>query len=336
MLEHMGLLVGDRPLSPLAGEKAALNNRTTMLQNTEMTKFRLQGQAASGFARARDYVNAWCAQHQWQTGVAQMALGAGIIAVGLKTGALQMGADVVIIAFGKETTTTLLAAGAGAALGTLPGFLLSNIGVAALGTAIGVPALALMGGGALILGLAGYGVSGLIQDFLHPVPNFIDLASSSALVLVGVALIVDGARRIKNDPDVRSRMAAFRNNVLALHRVATARVIDSMSSLCAYFESEVLPFLGEATNPKAATATAALAALGGAAGGNAFAVSSVTLLGSSSLGALGLSLGIVSAPIWPIVAGGGLALAAVYGLWQCGKRSGPTLVFFGGDGLSPP
>ncbi|MDO8450322.1 MAG: hypothetical protein Q7T10_16105 [Rhodoferax sp.] len=304
-----------------------------MAQDDAMSEFHLNGGAESGFSRAMDHVKAWCAQHQWQVGVAEMALGAGIVAAGLKTGAIQMGVDVALSA---GSPASLFGGMTGAGLGALPGYLLGNIGVVAMGSAVAVPAVALMGGGALILGLAGYGVGGLIQKYLHSAPDLLDLAGSSALVLVGVALLVDGARRVVKDPDVTALMAAFKNNVLALHQLTPARVIDSLSGLSAYFEAEVLPFLREvATNPKSAAATAALAALG-AAGGSAVAVSSVTLLGSSSLGALGLSLGIVSAPVWPVVAGGGLAVAAAYGVWRYMRRSGPTLVAIAGNGLSPP
>ncbi|MFT4027274.1 MAG: hypothetical protein QM676_10795 [Novosphingobium sp.] len=53
-------------------------------------------------------------------------------------------------------------------------------------------------------------------------------------------------------------------------------------------------------------------AYGGAAAGAAYAASTVTVLGSSTLGGVGLSLGLVSAPVWPVVAGaigaGALAL----------------------------
>lgn len=247
-----------------------------------------------------------------------------------------MGVDVVLTAFAKGTTAKLFGAGAGAAIGLLPGFLLGNIGVVAMGAAVGVPALALMGGGALILGLAGYGAADLVQNFLQPIPTFMDMASSASLVLLGLALLVDGARRMVKDPDVTSLMATFKNNVLALHRLTPVRIIDSLSGLTSYFESEVLPFLRElATNPKAAAATTALAALG-IAGGQALAVSSVTLLGSSSLGALGLSMGLVSAPLWPVVAGAGLTVVGAYGVWRYLRRGGPALAALGGDGLSPP
>jgi hypothetical protein len=257
-----------------------ISRRIAMAQDDPTSEFRLEGEAESGFSRAMDHVKAWCAQHQWQVGVAEMALGAGLIAAGLKTGAIQMGVDVVLSA---ASPASLFSAGAGAGLGGLPGFLLGNIGVVAMGGAFAVPAAALMGGGALILGLAGQGVADLVQQFLHPIPSFLALASSGALLLVGVALLVDGARRVVKDPKVMKLMASFKNNVLALHQLTPGRVIETLSDLSNYFESEVLPFLKElATNPKAAAATAALAGLG-AAGGSAVAVSSVTLLGSSSL-----------------------------------------------------
>lgn len=58
-----------------------------MCEDAGMNEFYLEGEAESGFARAMDYVNVWCSQHQWQIGVAEMALGVGILAAGLQTGA---------------------------------------------------------------------------------------------------------------------------------------------------------------------------------------------------------------------------------------------------------
>lgn len=46
------------------------------------------------------------------------------------------------------------------------------------------------------------------------------------------------------------------------------------------------------------------AGAGGAAAGAAYAAGTVTVLGSSTLGGAALSLGLVSAPVWPAVAGG--------------------------------
>jgi len=310
----------------------ALKGRAAMTHENNTAEFPLDGEAAGGFAKALAHVNAWCEKHQWQVGVAEMALGAGIVAMGLKTGAVQMGVDVVLSA---GSNAGLFGGASGAGLGALPGYLLGNIGVTALGGAVAIPAVALMGGGALILGLAGYGAADLVQEFLYPVPDFLELAASGALVLVGVPLLVDGAKRVWRDPDTSALRAAFKNNVVSLHQVTQERVIESIDGLTSYFETEVTPFLKElVTNPKSAVATAALVGLG-AAGGSAVAVSSVTVLGSSTLGALGLSLGIVSAPVWPVVAGGGVAIAAAYGTWRYLKSRRHSLVAIAGGGLAP-
>jgi hypothetical protein len=101
-----------------------------MAQDNATFEFHLHGEAESGFSRALDHVKVWCAQHQWQVGVAEMALGAGLIAAGLKTGAIQMGVDVVLSA---ASNASIFAGVTGAGLGALPGYLLGNIGLVAMG-----------------------------------------------------------------------------------------------------------------------------------------------------------------------------------------------------------
>lgn len=64
-----------------------------------------------------------------------------------------------------------------------------------------------------------------------------------------------------------------------------------------------------------AGATAAAGA-GGAVVGAAYAASTVTILGSPTLGGIGLSLGLVSAPIWPVIAGGVGAAGLGYMGWK--------------------
>jgi len=58
------------------------------------------------------------------------------------------------------------------------------------------------------------------------------------------------------------------------------------------------------------------AGAGGAAAGAAYAASTVTVLGSSTLGGIGLPLGLVSAPVWPVVAGGVGAAGLGYVGWK--------------------
>jgi hypothetical protein len=58
------------------------------------------------------------------------------------------------------------------------------------------------------------------------------------------------------------------------------------------------------------------AGAGGAAAGAAYAAGTVTVLGSSTLGGIGVSLGLVSAPIWPVIAGGLGAAGLGYMGWK--------------------
>lgn len=67
-------------------------------------------------------------------------------------------------------------------------------------------------------------------------------------------------------------------------------------------------------------ATAAAGA-GGAAVGAAYAAGTVTILGSSTLGGIGLSLGLVSAPLWPVIAGGAGAAGLGYVSWKLLRSS---------------
>lgn len=54
----------------------------------------------------------------------------------------------------------------------------------------------------------------------------------------------------------------------------------------------------------------------GAVIGGHIAAGSVTALGSHALGGLALSLGLVSAPVWPVIAGGAAGLAG----WKAVKH----------------
>ena len=66
---------------------------------------------------------------------------------------------------------------------------------------------------------------------------------------------------------------------------------------------------------------AAMAAAGTAVGGS-LAAGSVTVLGSQAIGSVALSLGVVSAPLWPVIAGGAAGLAIGYGAWKTARHFG--------------
>lgn len=281
-----------------------------------MEEIALTEEGKRGFQKAFSYARDWASQHRWQAGVAEMALGAGLIAAGVESGAIEMGTQLLASVFDRDTTEGVIGAAAGGGVGVIPGLVLKSIGVAALGTAVSVPALALMGGGALILGLAGYGTGRLIGDYLQPVPDIADLIGPGALLMVGVALLVDGARRVMPDGSLDNLAARFKDGVLTLRRVAADFVISTKEALVTYLEESIGSFVrGLATNPAALGATTAAVA-GGIGVGSSVATASVTVLGSKTLGGAALALGLVSAPVWPAVAGGALALGAAYGIWR--------------------
>jgi hypothetical protein len=132
------------------------------------------------------------------------------------------------------------------------------------------------------------------------------------VVAVGVWLLSDGARRV---PLIREGVAQAKEAGLHLARVAGAFVVDSASAFTAVIKEEVTPLLqGLAKDP--ATGAALLGAAGLRTAGALIAPSLVTVMGSSTLGSAALALGLVSAPMWPIVAGVSAGLGAGYGLWK--------------------
>lgn len=66
---------------------------------------------------------------------------------------------------------------------------------------------------------------------------------------------------------------------------------------------------------------AAAAGAAGAAAGAAYAAGTVTVLGSSTLGGIGLSLGLVTAPVWPVIVGGVGAASLGYLGWKVLRSS---------------
>lgn len=261
----------------------------------------------------------WCNKHQWQLGVAEMALGAALLTAGWQNGAIQMGKDFVVHKMSPGWAAEIT--GGASALAGLATYFVGNVGVAALGGAFCIPALAIAGGAALVFGLAGYGTAKLIESFLHQAPSLGQFSTATGLVAAGTWLLIDGARRV---PLVRDGVAQAKAAGLHLARVAGEFVVHSAAVFAKVVRDEVTPFLQRlAKDP--ATGAALLSAAGLGTAGAVIAPSLVTVMGSSTLGSAALTLGVVSAPVWPVVAGVGIGLAAGYGLWK---------FFAGGD--KPP
>lgn len=261
------------------------------------------------FQKALDYCKEWSAEYQAEVGIAEIALGAGLITWGLQSGYIHMGTDVVAT---KLSDSGLLGATTGAGIGGIGASILGSIGVAGAFT-FGIPALALIGGGATIFGLAGYAVGDAAQKFLTPPAGFGDFFFGASILAVGVALMIDGARRVLTDQRVLQLASNIKDDVIQLADLTVEVVASTWEELQAIIKE--LANHPDAKNAALGATTAATAATGAVLGGT-FAASTVTLLGSHGLGALALTAGFVSAPVWPIIAGGAAGLAVGLAAWK--------------------
>lgn len=266
----------------------------------------------------KQHVTDWCNKHQWQIGVVEMALGAACLSAAWETGAIQMSVDFVVHRLMPGWSAEIT--GGVSAVAGLATYFLGNIGVAAAGAAMCVPALAIAGGAALVFGLAGYGAAKLVQEFLHQAPSLAQGLTAASLVFIGVYLIKDGASRV---PALRAGAARVKEAGLHLKRIASAFVVETNEDFRALVQNEIRPFLQSLAGgaPAALVGAATLGAAGAVA-----APSFATFMGSNLLGPAAVSLGLVSAPVWPIVALAGCGLVVGFSVWKA----------FGGDSSAAP
>ena len=275
-----------------------------------MSRFAFGTSEFSGFNNALEHCKTWCSAHQAEVGLAEMALGASVIAMGVHTGQIHFGDELVAT---QLSDGGMFGGGVGAGLAGIGTSLLGSIGVAGTIT-FGIPALVLAGGGMLIFGAAGYAVGDIASKLLAPEIGMSDLLAGGSMMIIGTALMIDGARRVVTDKRILALASKFKDGVLELSSLLTkvvARKADEFSDIMLKLAKQ-----------DSVTGSFSLGAgfVGGAAIGSAAAVGSVTLLGSHSLGAAAIALGLISAPVWPVIAGGALGLAAGVGAWQGVKR----------------
>lgn len=247
----------------------------------------------------------WSAQHPALVqGAAEMAIGAAVLSWGVHSGAIEMGVALVGTAAGLPNVAGIAGLATGTALAVSAAKIIGAIGIVGMGGAVGVPVALLATGGSFALGALGYTVGDVVFSYLHAFrPQ--DFVASSGALGIGLFLLADGARRIGGDGAVRQSLTIAGERILRLRRVTAdvvARSVDDLTD----FERDA-----------AVVGVAAVAGLGGVAAGSAYAASTVTLLGSPTLGSAALGLGLVSAPVWPVVVGGA---AAVVGAGLVARR----------------
>lgn len=268
------------------------------------------------FAKILKYAQDLSQEHQWELGLIEMALGASLISLGVQNGLIDMGSDVVGSELSGFNPESGLGAATGGASAAIAGSVIGSIGIAGMGSAVGVPAALLIGGGALLLGAAGYAAGDIAYNLQTPPFSLLEYAREAAVpTVVGLALIVDGARRVLRDPRVLKAVSSFKDGVLYLPDLTAKVIVKTKKELKILIEK--LASVPESKFDTAgSTSGAVIGTLGGTAAGSAIAAGSVTVLGSQTLGATALSLGLVSAPLWPVFAGGAAGLAIGYAAWK--------------------
>ncbi|MBC7961617.1 MAG: hypothetical protein H7Y05_01590 [Steroidobacteraceae bacterium] len=266
------------------------------------------------FQKALDYCKKWSDEHQAEVGVAEMAIGASLLSWGILDGHILMGQDVV------GSMLPDIGGFAGLGLGTvgtsvIAATFLKSIfvgGVTGIAGVTAIPALALIGGGTLIFGSFGYVIGDAVKRFVTP--DFGDLFLDASIVTVGTALMIDGARRLVKDERVLQAASDFKDGVIHLVETSTEVVAITWDELQSKIQE--LANHPDAKNVAISTTTGTTAVVAGTTIGGTLAAGSVTILGSHGLGAVALSLGLVSAPVWPIVAGGAAGLAIGLATWK--------------------
>lgn len=261
----------------------------------------LSEKETKSFAEALDFAKRWCSENQWAVGIGEMAVGAGLVAWGVHNGVIEMGSQLIATELGGWNAESIAGAAGGSGIGAIAGSIIGSIGVVGMGGAIGIPAALVIGGAAAVLGMAGYTAG----DIAHNVTNAVDInafAANGSVLLIGVALIVDGARRCIRDPKVLSMLSVFKEKAVVLNDLSSKIIATSMEELQGFVE-ELKKLPEDEIEASIGTGSAALGAGVGASAGGAVAAGSVTVLGSQALGGAAVSLGLVSVPVWPIVAG---------------------------------
>lgn len=265
----------------------------------------------NAFRKGVDYCISWGNEHQVIAGVAEMALGAGVIAWGLQNGLVDLGTDIV----GSKWADVggVVSAGAGAiGVPAIASTLLKSVfiggvsGISGVTMVPAIPAILLVSGGAMIFGACGYTTAGIAEDFFGP--GFSDYLEGASVTAVGLALLIDGARRVATDDSVLETASRLKDDVIQL--------VSASAEIPLKTWEELQAILKEMSNAPESQVISGTAGVTGAAIGGCLATGTVTVLGSHGLGAVALSLGLVSAPVWPIIAGGAAGLAMGYGGWK--------------------
>lgn len=253
------------------------------------------GQLHALFQKIRE----WCKDNLVVVGVAEMAIGAGVIAYALQNGLIEASAHAIAaISDPLFNNASKIGAGLGGTIGYVAGSIIGSIGVVALGGAIGIPATVVAGGAAVIMGLAGYSAGDLLHNFMNAI-DYQALALNGSIFLIGLGLLIDGARRCLKSESVQTVYSKLKGSTIFLADISVV-VIAGTTKQVVSLAKKALTGKGEAMATGACFGLTAYLASG--------AMFSTAILGSPVLTSLAVSLGLISTPpLIPIVMCAGAA-----------------------------
>lgn len=135
-------------------------------------------------------------KHPIAIAVGEIAVGATLLTAATSMGSALWAAQAGVSLGGK------VGAVMGGATGTAVGQMIGGVGVVALGTGIGIPAMLITLANALLLSLAGYAVGDMVSRVLDPV-TYVDWIGPGFLLTAGLWLLRDGVRRLYRHPPFR-------------------------------------------------------------------------------------------------------------------------------------
>lgn len=199
--------------------------------------FALSAPASDTCAAVAEYAQQAAARQAWPVGVCEMAAGAAVLTAGLASRTLQLGVDLVLHPLYVAPRPPAPEEAACAVLGMLPTRLLEKTGIAGAGPALVVPALALVAGGAVLLGLGDCTPAASVRQFLAGVPQGGSALPSGALLAAGVALLVQGAQRLSTGGAERGGRAWRDADRLTLHRLSSRHAITTWAAFATYADT---------------------------------------------------------------------------------------------------
>lgn len=279
------------------------------------------------------HLDAWCADNPIPAGVCQVAAGAALVSLGVHCGAIEIGAALLATHVPVVNPGGAMGLIGGAVGGGWAGSLLGGIGIAAAGTAIGIPAAIVVGGAACVFGLAGYAVGDIAHNLMFQAVDPLSLVMPGSLLVVGTYLMIKGALKVLDGmgmlAPLRAGIHKAKNSILTLNPISAEIVARTKVELAGFAAEWTTPPQSSA-EVSAASATIAACGAGGLAAGSAIASGSVMLMGSSTLGSFALSAGLISAPLWPVIAGvavaGGLGYTAFKAARYVLKKPAPARI----------